>query len=54
MIAKKQGTISASFLQRQLQIGYNRAARIVELMEKENLISEADGSKPRKWLGSHP
>ncbi|MEI8024878.1 MAG: DNA translocase FtsK 4TM domain-containing protein [Pseudomonadota bacterium] len=50
-IAKSQGQISASFLQRQLKIGYNRAARIVEQMEKMGLVGKADGSKPRKWLG---
>jgi S-DNA-T family DNA segregation ATPase FtsK/SpoIIIE len=50
-IAKGQGQISASFLQRQLKIGYNRAARIVEQMEKMGLVGKAEGSKPRKWLG---
>ena len=50
-IAKNQGQISASFLQRQLKIGYNRAARIVEQMEKMGLVGRADGAKPRKWLG---
>lgn len=51
-IAQSQGNISASFLQRQMKIGYNRAARIIEKMEKEGLVSKADGSKPRTWLGS--
>jgi DNA segregation ATPase FtsK/SpoIIIE, S-DNA-T family len=50
-IAASQGTISASFLQRQLKIGYNRAARIVEQMEMQGMVSPADGSKPREWLG---
>ncbi|MBF0443492.1 MAG: DNA translocase FtsK 4TM domain-containing protein [Oligoflexales bacterium] len=50
LIAQKQGMISASFLQRQLKIGYNRAARIVETMEAKGLVSKADGAKPRKWL----
>ncbi len=49
-IAQGQGFISASFLQRQLKIGYNRAARMVETMEKQGLIEKADGVKPRKWL----
>lgn len=50
-IAQKNGTISASYLQRSLKIGYNRAARIVESMEQQSLVAKADGSKPRKWLG---
>lgn len=50
-IARTHGVVSASFLQRHLQIGYNRAARIVEGMEAKNLVAKADGSKPRKWLG---
>ena len=50
-IAQRNGQISASFLQRQLKIGYNRAARIVESMESQDLIDKASGSKPRKWKG---
>jgi len=50
-IAQSHGQISASFLQRSLKIGYNRAARIVETMEQQGLVASADGSKPRKWLG---
>lgn len=53
-IAQSQGHISASYLQRSLKIGYNRAARIVEAMEQQGLVGEADGSKPRKWLGLSP
>ncbi|MBC7660248.1 MAG: DNA translocase FtsK 4TM domain-containing protein [Chitinophagaceae bacterium] len=50
-IAQRQGTISASYLQRMLKIGYNRAARIVESMESQGLVAKADGSKPRAWIG---
>ncbi len=50
-IAQRQGFISASFLQRSLKIGYNRAARMVEQMEAKGLVGGADGAKPRKWLG---
>ncbi|RZA26034.1 MAG: DNA translocase FtsK [Proteobacteria bacterium] len=50
-IAQRQGTISASYLQRMLKIGYNRAARIVESMEAQGLVAKADGSKPRAWTG---
>jgi S-DNA-T family DNA segregation ATPase FtsK/SpoIIIE len=50
-IARTHGVVSASFLQRHLQIGYNRAARIVEGMELKGFVAKAEGSKPRKWLG---
>lgn len=39
---------SASFLQRKLKIGYNRAARIVELMEQQGYVGKENGSKPRE------
>ncbi|MCR5732626.1 MAG: hypothetical protein K6G51_06795 [Sphaerochaetaceae bacterium] len=41
---------SASYLQRRLGIGYNKAARIVEQMEEEGLVGPANGSKPREVL----
>lgn len=50
-IARSHGVVSASFLQRHLKIGYNRAARMVEYMEKCGLVAKADGAKPRRWLG---
>ena len=42
--------LSTSFLQRKLRLGYSRASRIVDTLEAEGLISEADGSKPRQLL----
>lgn len=42
------GKASASFLQRKLKIGYNRAARIIDLMEQQDLIGPENGSKPRE------
>ena len=46
-IVIKNQKVSTSFIQRYLQIGYNRAARIVEQMEEEGLISEANNSGKR-------
>jgi S-DNA-T family DNA segregation ATPase FtsK/SpoIIIE len=51
-IGQQYGIVSASFLQRHMKIGYNRAARIVETMQAQGLVEQANGSKPRKWLGS--
>jgi S-DNA-T family DNA segregation ATPase FtsK/SpoIIIE len=39
---------SISMLQRRLRVGYNRAARMIERMEKEGVVGPADGSKPRE------
>lgn len=45
-----QGGASASGLQRRFRIGYNRAARLMEMMESNGIISESRGSKPRDVL----
>jgi S-DNA-T family DNA segregation ATPase FtsK/SpoIIIE len=41
---------SISMIQRRLRVGYNRAARMIEMMEREGLVSGTDGSKPREVL----
>ncbi|WP_275419865.1 DNA translocase FtsK [Fervidibacillus halotolerans] len=48
--AVQQGSISTSSLQRRFRIGYNRAARLIELMEEKGIITEQRGSKPRDVL----
>ncbi|MEC7983648.1 MAG: DNA translocase FtsK 4TM domain-containing protein, partial [Myxococcota bacterium] len=44
----EMGKASTSMIQRKFKIGYNRAARIIDMMEEEGAISGPDGSKPRK------
>ena len=49
-IVISQQKVSTSYIQRYLQIGYNRAARIVEKMEEEGLITEANNAGKRQVL----
>ena len=49
-IIKGEGKASTSFLQRRLQIGYNRAARIIEAMEKEGIVGQANHVGKREIL----
>ncbi len=44
------GQASISLIQRRFRIGYNRAARIIEKMEKEGVVGPSDGVKPREVL----
>ncbi len=46
-IVLQAGKASASYIQRRLKIGYNRAARLVEEMEARGIVGPANGSKPR-------
>ncbi|SMF84020.1 DNA segregation ATPase FtsK/SpoIIIE, S-DNA-T family [Azospirillum oryzae] len=49
----REGKVSVSFIQRQLQIGYNRAARLVERMETERVVGPANHQGKREVLLSH-
>jgi S-DNA-T family DNA segregation ATPase FtsK/SpoIIIE len=49
-LVTKSGQASISMVQRHLRIGYNRAARIIEKMEKEGVVGPSDGVKPREVL----
>lgn len=46
----KVGKASTSYLQRRLSLGYNRAARLMDALEKAGIVSEALGVEPRKVL----
>jgi S-DNA-T family DNA segregation ATPase FtsK/SpoIIIE len=53
-LVAREGKASTSFIQRHLQIGYNRAARIIEQMEDQNVVSKADRVGRREVLiGEH-
>ena len=46
----EQGKASASLLQRRFRLGYNRAARVIDLLEERGIIGPNNGSKPREVL----
>ena len=48
--AVETGKVSASLLQRRFRLGYNRAARIIDLLEDRGIIGPSNGSKPREVL----
>jgi|GEM_PF-3089565 len=50
-IMQQQGKISTSLIQRHLRIGYNKAARLVEMMETKGLVSAADHTGRRSIIG---
>ncbi len=47
-LVMEKGQASTSMIQRAFRIGYNRAARIVEMMEREGIVGPMDGVKPRE------
>jgi len=46
----KEGKASTSLIQRRFRLGYNRAARIIDMMEERGIIGPSQGSKPREVL----
>jgi S-DNA-T family DNA segregation ATPase FtsK/SpoIIIE len=46
----ESGKASTSLLQRRLRLGYGRAARLIDMMERDGIVSAPDGSKPREVL----
>ena len=48
--AIRSGKISASLIQRKFSVGYNRAARLIDILEEEGIIGPQNGSKPREVL----
>jgi len=49
-VAIEEGRISTSLLQRKLEVGYSRAAKLIDRMQSEGIVSPPDGSKPRSIL----
>lgn len=49
-LVAETGQASISMVQRRLRVGYNRAARMIETMEREGVVGPQDGSKPREVL----
>lgn len=51
-VVVESGKASTSLLQRRLRLGYGRAARLIEAMEEQGIISRAEGNRPREVLVS--
>ena len=49
-IVVEAGQASVSMLQRRMRVGYARAGRLIDEMERRGIVSEADGAKPRSVL----
>jgi DNA segregation ATPase FtsK/SpoIIIE, S-DNA-T family len=51
-IVVESGTASVSMIQRRLRVGYTRAGRLIDMLERRGIISGYEGSKPRQVLVS--
>ncbi|MCI5166692.1 MAG: cell division protein FtsK, partial [Candidatus Electrothrix sp. GM3_4] len=49
-VVTESGQASISMVQRRLRVGYNRAARMIEMMERDGVVGPSDGSRPREVL----
>jgi S-DNA-T family DNA segregation ATPase FtsK/SpoIIIE len=50
VLVAEMGTASTSMLQRRLRLGYTRAGRLIDMLERRGVISGYEGSKPRQVL----
>jgi S-DNA-T family DNA segregation ATPase FtsK/SpoIIIE len=50
-VVLQSGMASISMLQRKLRVGYNRAARMIEVMERQGIVGPSDGVKQREVFG---
>jgi S-DNA-T family DNA segregation ATPase FtsK/SpoIIIE len=50
-VVVQTGMASISMLQRKLRVGYNRAARMIEAMERQGLVGPSDGVRQREVFG---
>jgi S-DNA-T family DNA segregation ATPase FtsK/SpoIIIE len=49
-IIRQEKKASTSMLQRRLRLGYTRAARVVDILERRGILGPGDGAKPREIL----
>jgi S-DNA-T family DNA segregation ATPase FtsK/SpoIIIE len=51
-VTSTSGKASMSYLQRRLGVGYSRAAKLMDMLEKRGVVGPANGSKPREIIGA--